>query len=386
MKKRIYLDHNAATPVDPRVVAGVADLLKAGYGNPSSVHAEGRDIKKRLLAARDTIAESLEVRSDEIVFTSGATEGANLVIRGLLQHNPKGHIVTTNIEHSCVRNTVKEMAEFGCEVTHLTTGTWGAVSAEAVEQALRNDTKLIAIMAANNETGVKNPIAEIAEIAARAGIPLFVDGAAFLGKEELHIFPGISAMSISGQKIHALQGSGFCFIRKSLKLFPLMTGGSQEYGRRAGTENVPGIVSLGIAVSILKEEQQKNTRHMQMLRDRFEEQLKVALPDLAVNGEGPRLVNTSNLYFPDINGETLLMALDMAGIAASHGSACTSGALEPSHVLLGMGYPRSRVNGSLRFSVSRLTTKEEIDTACAMIVDAVRDIQRKDAKTQRKER
>lgn len=371
MKKRIYLDHNAAAPVDPRVIKAIESHLHKHTANASSIHLFGREMRKCLTNARDTIAECLKVKPEEVVFTSGGTEGANLVLRGLLHPNYLGHIITSSVEHSCVNDTVQELERFGCHATYLEPGAWGAVRPEQVEEALTSDTKLIAIMAANNETGVKTDIEGIAKIASEADVPLFVDGVALLGKERFQIPEGVSAMCFSGQKIHATQGAGFCFIRRRLKLCPMITGGRQEFGRRSGTENLPGIVGLAEAVAILYDEMDRVVPKIQRLRDRFESTLKEKCSNVVVNGEGPRVVNTSNLCFTGVDGETLLTALDLEGVAASHGSACSSGALGPSRVLLNMGLSRDRVLSSIRFSFSRFTTEEEIERAIDIIVNAV---------------
>jgi cysteine desulfurase len=374
MNKRIYLDHNAASMVDPRVIESIENYLRTYVGNPSSAHSYGRECRAILTKSRDTIAAYLGVRSDEILFTSGATEGANLVIRGLFCRKPIGHIITSGLEHSCVYNTIKELESLGCVVTYLETGEWGAVRPEAIQKALRPDTKLIAIMGANNETGVKTDVGGIASIAYTARIPFFVDAVALIGKETFCIPEGVSAMCFSGQKIHATQGTGFCFVRRNLKILPLVTGGDQQFGKRAGTENLPGIVGMCKAVSLLQDSLQHDSDRIGKLRDYFEKSLQNTLGNLQINGSGPRVGNTSNLYFPKIDGETLLSSLDMEGIAASHGSACESGAIEPSRILLNMGYPRDRVNSSLRFSFSRFTTQEEIETAIQIISKVVKRI------------
>lgn len=367
MNKRIYLDNNAATPVDPQVIKVVEQYLQNHLGNPSSIHSYGRECRQVLTKSRDTIAQYLGVRSDEIVFTSGGTEGANMILRGLLQKNPNAHIITSSVEHSCVYSTLKELEKLGFEVTYLDPGAWGSVKPEEVQKAIRPNTKLIAIMAANNETGVKSNVEGIAAIAQQEELFYFVDAVAILGKEPLHIPEGVSAMCFSGQKIHALQGIGFCFIRKKLKLLPLLTGGGHQYGRRAGTENLPGIVALSKAVSLIKEELSDAPNRISKLRDYFENALKERLENILVNGEGPRVGNTSNLCFQGVDGESLLTALDMEGIAVSHGSACASGALEPSRVLLNMGLPIDRVNSSVRFSFSRYTTEQEVERAVEVI-------------------
>lgn len=372
MVKKIYLDNSASTPLDPRVLQCVVHHLQEISGNPSSIHSYGREAKKSLIHARDQIAHCLSVRPSEIVFTSGGTEGANLVIRGVLEKIPSGHIITSSVEHSSVYHTIKEMENRGYTATFLDPGPWGSILPQAVKDTLRSDTKLIALMGVNNETGVKTEIEAIANIAQEAKIPFFVDGVAWLGKDSFNIPEGVSAMSFSGQKIHAPKGVGFNFIRRNLKLSPLIIGGDQEYGRRGGTENLSSIVGLSEAVLILYEKQKDSQQHMTRLRDKFERALLTSLTNVSINGEGPRVSNISNLCFEGIDGETLLAMLDQNGLAASHGSACSSGALEPSRILLNMGLPLAKVRSSLRFSFSRFTTEDEIDQAVVIIEKAVR--------------
>lgn len=363
----IYLDNNATTAVDPRVLDVVIESLRSYAGNPSSTHAQGRASQMRLTKARDRIASFLGVRSKEIIFTSGGTEAANLIIRGILQGLSDSHVVTSSSEHSCVYATIKAL-EKGCTVSFLSPGEWGAVTPEEVEKALRPNTRLIALMAVNNETGVKSDIEGIAAIAERRGIPFFVDGVAWLGKEQFKIPKGVSAISFSGHKIHAPVGVGFAFIRNTLKLQPILTGGDQEYGRRAGSENLSGIEGLAKAVEILHEELPASAERMALLRDRLERELMEAIPGVVVNGEGPRICNTTNLAFLGRDAEALMIGLDKAGIAVSLGSACASGAIEPSRVLLNMGISPERAKASLRFSLSRFTTAEEIDMCIASVV------------------
>lgn len=365
--KSVYLDNNAATQPDPRVVSAVQHYLENVIGNPSSAHTFGRTARQVLTKCRDNIAHYLGVRSDEIVFTSSGTESANMILRGVADLHSGGHIITSSVEHSCVYNTIKELEKWGYDVTYLSPGLWGAVTAVDVEQALRPDTRLISLMSANHETGVKTDITAIAVVAKKARIPFFVDGVALLGKEAVTIPEGVSAMGFSGQKIHAMQGIGFCWIKKNLKLSPLLFGGEQQFLRRAGTENLPGIVALSKAIDILREEGAEAAQIMLRHRNHFEKTLLDRFPFISVNGEGPRVVNTSNLCFMGREGEALLTALDMNGVAASHGSACASGSLEPSRVLVNMGYPMERVLASLRFSFSRFTSAEEIDLAIEKI-------------------
>lgn len=371
MIRKIYLDNNASTPLDPRVSAAIIQTIPLLHGNPSSIHSFGQKIKSMLSQARDCIASYLKVNPQEIIFTSGGTENANMIIRGVALHKKRGHIITSNAEHSCVYNTMKELDTVGYQISFLPTGLYGAVTPEAVRAAIRPDTILISLMAVNNETGVKTDIEAIANIALEHNIPFFVDAVALLGKESFIIPQGVSAMGFSGHKLHAPQGIGFTFIRRGLKMTPFMNGGEQEFGRRAGTENVLGIVALAKAIEILDAELVISSQHMLKIRDKFEMILSQALPGTVVNGLGPRVVNVSNLAFSGIDGESLVIALDAAGIAASHGSACASGALEPSRILVNMGIPLELVHSSIRFSFSRFTTEEEVEEACRIITRVV---------------
>ncbi len=355
----IYLDNNATTAIDPRVILAMSEEMLLSPANPSSIHSWGRSARQRLIGARQRIAAYFDRAPQEFTFTSGATEALNALLLGLDRSG--GHVITSDIEHPALYNTVQRLR---AETTFLTTGLWGAVTAEQVEQAIRPNTHLIALGAANSETGVMNPIVEIAEIARARKITFVVDGVALLGKEECPIHPGVSAMAFSGHKIHGPQGIGLIWTAPGLKVSPLLSGGHQELGRRAGTENLVAIVGLAKAIELLIPE---DFARMRNLRDHFEEQLQ----GVVVNGQGPRVSNTSNLCFPGCDGEALLMSLDMAGIAASLGSACSSGAIEPSRVLRKMGCD---ARSSLRFSLSRLTTEAEIEQTVSAIRSALRSL------------
>lgn len=377
MKNRIYLDNNATTQIDPRVLEVVIDDLKNHFGNPSSAHSFGQDSRNRLAKARQTIAHYLKVKPNELIFTSSGTESLNMVIRGYFSSKCEGHIITSNVEHSCVYATVKQLEERGCSVSYLSTGLWGTVTVDAVRDSIRPDTRIIVLMAVNNETGVKTDIESIASLAHENNIPFVVDGVALLGKEPFTIPLGVSSICFSGHKIHAPKGVGLTFLRSGQKVSPLMTGGDQESGRRGGTENMSGIIGFAEAVRLLQEVLPDASRHMKQLRDRFETELMKKLPGVAVNGQGPRVVNTSNLSFEGVDGEALLASLDMEGVAASHGSACSSGALEPSRILLKMGVSEKVARSSLRFSISRFTTELEIDEAIDIIVRVVKRLRKK---------
>lgn len=365
---RIYLDHNATTPLAPSVLEAMVAELVRGPRNPSSIHTFGQEAKKTLVHARATIAHFLHVKPHEILFTSSGTESLNLLIRGLLPQTPC-HILTTDLDHPCIYETLQSLPEH--EVTFLSPGLSGAPSSQQIEAALRPTTRLIVLSAVNSETGVKLDLEGVAQVAQTASIPLVIDGVALLGKEPFTIPSGVTAMGFSGHKIHGPKGTGFAFLRSKTKLTPLLTGGSQEHKLRAGTENLPGIVGLAEAISLLEKNQEAYTRQMQTLRDRFEHELKTHIPQLTINGSGPRVVNTSNICFPNIDGESLLIHLDMEGIAASHATACSSGALEISRVLLSMGIPREKAASSLRFSLSRTNTEEDILRACSVLTKIV---------------
>lgn len=367
--QRIYLDNNATTKIAPQVIAAMTQELQIHQGNPSSSHSPGKAAHSRLTKARDSIASFLKVKPQEIIFTSGGTEGINLILRGFFSARTGGHLISSNVEHSSVYATLKDLEASGsCQATYLPAGLWGAVTVDAVREAIRSDTKLIALMAVNNETGVRTDIEGIAALAQEKGIPFFVDGIALLGKEQFTIHAGVSAICFSGHKIHAPPGVGFAFVRSGFKIKSVCTGGDQEYSRRGGTENLPGIIGLAEAITLLKQELPSACERMRALRDRFEKGIMEALPNVAVNGQAPRVSNTSNLCFTGVDGELLLTTLDMEGIAASHGSACASGALEPSRILLNMGLPMSAARSSLRFSLCRYTTEAEVDRAIEVIV------------------
>ncbi|MES2344785.1 MAG: cysteine desulfurase family protein [Chlamydiota bacterium] len=366
--KRIYLDNNATTCVDPRVVEAIHKELLRVPSNPSSMHYFGQEARKRLLHAREIIASFLICKPQEIIFTSGATESLNTLLNGI----KASHIISSNIEHASVYNTLKNIEKKGTRITFLSPDATGSIDPQAVRESIKTDTGLLVFAAANSETGVKNDIEALAHLATSSNIPLIVDGVALLGKEPFQIPLGVSAMAFSGHKLHAPQGIGFTFIRSSFKITPLFTGGDQEYSKRAGTENLPGIVALARAIEILKEIQPEATEHMRRLRDHFENTLKTRFNDIVINGNAPRIPNTSNLSFLGIDGETLLIQLDRAGIAASHGSACASGALEPSRILTHMQLSKERIRSAIRFSLSRFTTQDEIDHTINIITNILK--------------
>lgn len=363
--KTIYLDNNATTAMDPRVVSTMVEVMQAGACNASSVHAHGRSAQGLLVDSRRIISSYLGIKPRELIFTSGGTEGANLFIRGFCMTEKKGRILTSEVEHSAVYKTVQAMQLTGWEVDYIPVGAFGAASVEAVAEAMRPDTKLIALMAVNNETGVRSDVEGIAKLAAASGVALFVDGVAWLGKEDFNLPAGVSGATFSGHKFHGPLGIGLLALKQMVH--PLITGGDQEFGRRAGTENLPGIVGLAKAIELLREAGSTAIERMRQLRDYFEAGIERELGSIEVNGSGPRICNTSNLAFEGVDGESLLIALDQAGVSASHGSACASGALEPSRILFKMGFSLERINSSLRFSVSRATTQDEVEKAVHIV-------------------
>jgi cysteine desulfurase len=360
----IYLDNNSTTQLDPAVLAAMEPFFHNLTGNPSSVHSYGQKAKGILGEALKRCARYFKVHPDEIIFTSGATEALN----GLIRCIPKGsHVITSALEHAAVLEPLK-LAD--CEVSYLypSAAGVGAVTPLQVEEALRPSTRLIVLTMANNETGIKTEIASIAALAHRMSIPLVLDGVAALGKDSFTLPEGVWAVCLSAHKIHGPLGIGLTVLRKTYKAYPWIVGGGQQQSLRAGTENLPAIVGFAKALDLLDKHAQTWIPQMQVLRDRFESGLKALIPDLIIHGQNqPRICNTSQIAFPGINGETLLMRLDLEGLAASHGAACSAGALEPSRVLLNMGISPQLARSSLRFSLSRFTTLSEIETALLLI-------------------
>ena len=369
MNRKIYLDNNASTAADPKIIAHLTEFLPILQGNPSSTHSFGREAKSIVNGAREEIARYLKVKPAEIIFTSGGTEGSHIAIRALLAAQSRGHIICSETEHSCVYREMQRLLREGFEVTFLKPTREGCVDPEDLRSALRLDTRLIAIMSVNNETGVKNDIAAIAELARGKSIPLVVDGVAALGKESLHISAGVSAMIFSGHKIHVPAGIGFVYIRSAFQTKAARDQLGYDGNLRPGTENLLGIAALHKGIELLQETLEEDIASTRLLRDHFETILLKKFEKVTINGSGPRIGNVSNVCFHGVDGESLLIALDRQGVAASHGSACSSGALEPSRVLTAMGLPIADVRSSIRFSLSRMTTREEIDAACRIIID-----------------
>ncbi|HIK14225.1 MAG TPA: cysteine desulfurase NifS [Leptolyngbyaceae cyanobacterium M33_DOE_097] len=362
MSEVIYLDNNATTKVDPAVLEAMLPYLTEQYGNPSSMHSFGGRVGKVLKNARLQVASLLGAEESEVIFTSCGTEGNNTAIRAALAAQPdRKHLITTQVEHACVLNLFKQLEKQGYTVTYLSVDSKGQVDLMELEAAITGNTALVSMMYANNETGTVFPVEQAGAIAQEYGATFHVDAVQVAGKLPLNLKAStIDLMTISGHKFHAPKGVGSLFVRRGFRFRPLLIGGHQERGRRAGTENVAGIIGLGKAAE-LAQQHLADVAQEKKLRDRLEKGL-LTIPDTEVNGDRKnRLPNTTNIGFKYIEGEAILLSLDQYGICASSGSACTSGSLEPSHVLRAMGLPYTTLHGSIRFSLSRYTTDAEID-------------------------
>ncbi len=370
--RRVYLDNNATTPVLLEVFEAMKPFYLEGFGNASSIHHYGQNARAAVEKARGHVAALLNARPAEIVFTSGGTESDNAGIFGLVSRGD--HLITSTIEHSAVLKTCKRLEETGCEVTYIGVNGRCEVDPEEVRKALRPNTRLISIMMANNETGVLQPVEEIGRIAQEADVFFHTDAVQAAGKVPVDVAKiGCDALSISGHKIHAPQGTGALFVKKGTLIQPLIYGGSHERQRRAGTENLPGIVGLGKAAEVaLHWLNGSGPAEMSTERDRLQNTILRAVDDAGVNGEGAqRVPNTTNLWFEGCEGEALVISLDLKGLAVSSGAACSSGAIEPSHVLLAMGMPHQRARSSIRISLGKQTTPEDIDFAAKIVPEAV---------------
>ncbi|MGB9071846.1 MAG: cysteine desulfurase family protein [Terriglobales bacterium] len=369
--RRVYLDNNATTPVLPEVLEAMRPYFGEQFGNASSIHHHGQETRAAVERARETVAELLGCRPSEVVWTSGGTESDNFAIFGLVK--PGDHVVTSTIEHHAVLNSCKRLAEKGCEVTSVPVDGRGLVDPDDVKRALRPSTKLISIMTANNETGALQPVEAIGKLAAEADVYFHTDAVQAAGKVPLDVNRiGCDLLSLSGHKLHAPQGVGALYIRKGTLLEPMLYGGSHERSRRAGTENVPGIVGLGKAAELaLAAFERGDDKKMAALRDRLEREL-LGIDATGLNGGGaPRVPNTTNIYFDCIEGEALVIALDLKGLAVSTGAACSSGAIEPSHVLTAMGLRPDRARASIRFSLGKQSTAEEVEFASLLVPETV---------------
>jgi cysteine desulfurase len=375
--RRVYLDNNATTPVLPEILAAMQPYFGEHFGNASSIHHHGQETRAAVERARESIAALLGCRASEIVFTSGGTEADNLAIFGLeTLALAKGgsHVITSTVEHHAVLNSCKHLEASGCEVTYVPVDGSGQVDPDDVRRALRPNTRLITMMMANNETGVLQPVEEIGKIAAEADVYFHSDAVQGAGKVAIDVKRmGCDLLSISGHKMHAPQGVGALYVRKGTALRPMLYGGGHERSRRAGTENVPSIVALGRAAELAREGFARgDADRMSGLRDRLEQTILNEVEATAVNGRGaPRVPNTTSIHFEGIEGEALVIALDLKGLAVSTGAACSSGAIEPSHVLTAMGMRPDQARGSLRFSVGKQNTAEDVYFALSLIPQTV---------------
>jgi cysteine desulfurase len=377
--RTVYLDNNATTPVAPEVFEAMRPFLTEHFGNPSSGHRLGDRPASAVRDARARVAAFLGCRDGDVIFTSCGTESDNLAIRGVLEsQRDKRHVITTVVEHNAVLNPIRRLASSGYRVTLLGVDGSGRIELSQLRDALDADTALVSVMLANNETGVVHPIREIAEIVHRRGVPLHVDAVQGVGKVPLHIGDdGPDLIAISAHKFHGPKGVGALVVKKGTRWAPVFLGGSQERGRRPGTENVPGIVAMAAACDHAQAHFADYQTRVRRLRDRFEAELREAIPDVFTNGSDvERLPNTSNLGFPGLDAQALLVRLDEAGICASAGSACHSGAAAPSHVLAAMGLSPERAASCIRFSLSTMTTEEDISYCTAEIPRIVHDLRR----------
>lgn len=379
MAQRIYLDNSATTRVDDLVLKAMLPCFQEKFGNASSVHQFGQEARASVDAARGAVAELLGADMREIVFTSGGTESDNAALWGIFRsgYRPGNHVITTKIEHPAILATCNAMEAAGAEITYVSVGGSGRVDPAAIEAAIRESTILISVMHANNETGIIQPIEQISAVARRRGILMHTDAVQSIGKIHVDVRAlGVDLLSMSGHKIHGPKGIGVLYIRRGVKMLPFITGGSQERKRRAGTENVPAIAGLGEAARLARERLPDMLAHVAGLRDKLEKQAIDRIPGARVNGQGPRLPPIANLSFENLEGEAAVIALDLAGVAVSTGSACSSGALDPSHVLTSMGLRPEIVQSSLRFSLCYHNTEDEIDQAFQILENVIQRLRK----------
>ena len=382
--QRIYLDYNATTPLLPAVVDQMTATLREEFGNPSSVHHFGQRAKAAIDEARSAVAALIGADPSEVVFTSGGTESDNFAVRGVaeaLEPTGRRHLIASAIEHEAVLNTVKALGKRGWSVTLLPVDQTGIVSPDALRAALTDQTALVSIMHANNEIGTVQPIAELARLAHERGALFHTDAVQTAGKLPIDVKAlGVDLLSLSAHKFYGPKGVGAIWIRRGLRLLPFMTGGKHERNRRAGTENVAGIVGMGVAAQAACAKMASEATRLAALRDRLEAGILESVPGTAVNGaRDSRVPNTTNISFDRVEAESLLIALDLAGIAVSTGSACSSGTLEPSHVLKAMGFPAHRTQNSIRFSLGTANSEGDIDRVIAVlpgVVDKLRSLTR----------
>ena len=365
MNKRIYLDHAATTPVSSEVLNAMLPYFSTYYGNPGGVHSFARQAKAALDQSRATVAKAINARPEEVYFNCGGSEGDNLILLGAARARKEkgGHIITSKIEHHAVLHTCEALEREGFEVTYLDVDEEGLVSPQSVEEAIRPDTFLVSIMMANNEIGTIQPIAEIGKVCRERNILFHTDAVQAFGSVKIDVEEmNVDFLTMTAHKIYGPKGVGAMYIRKGIKVAPTLFGGGQERGRRPGTENIAGIVGLAKAVEIAEKDRQKNCEYLRTLRDELIDGILEKIPQTRLNGSREnRLPNNANFCFEYIEGESLLLLLDTNGIAASSGSACTAGSLEPSHVLLALGLSHEIAHGSLRLTLGKDNTKEDIE-------------------------
>ncbi|MFA6074580.1 MAG: cysteine desulfurase NifS [Negativicutes bacterium] len=373
--EKIYFDNAATTKVDERVIEVMIDCMRNNYGNPSSVHSFGRDARRLVEAARSQVAKLLNAESGEIFFTGGGTEADNLGIKGVMAANVKKgrHIISTPIEHHAVLHSLDYLKKTGCEVTMLTVDEYGMINPEELKNAIRPDTVLVSIMFANNEVGTVQPVAEIGAICRERGVYFHTDAVQAVGNVPIDVKAlNIDLMPLSGHKFNASKGIGALYVRKGVRILPVQHGGSHERNLRAGTENVPGIVGLGKAAEIAAAEMNEKIVRVTNLRDKLISGIINAVPYVKLNGHPEkRLPGNVNFSFRFIEGESLLLNLDLKGVAATSGSACTSGTLDPSHVLLAMGMSHEVAHGSLRLTIGKYNTMHDVEYCLEVLPEIV---------------
>ena len=375
--KPVYLDNNATTKVAPEVMEEMLPFFSDLYGNPSSMHTFGGQVHRKIEHSRESVASLIGALPEEIIFTGCGTESDNTALMSAVESLPRRkHVITTRVEHPAVLNFCRHLGRKGYRITYIPVNTLGQLDMDALLKFIDDDTALVSIMYANNETGVIFPIKEIAELLKERGILFHTDAVQAVGKVSIDLksLP-VDMLSLSGHKLHAPKGIGMLYVRKGTRFSPFMIGGHQENGRRAGTENVASIIGLGKACEIAQKYQEEEMQHLSALRDRLESGLLKCCPDVRVNGDvESRLPNTTNVSFEYVEGEAILLRLNEHNVCASSGSACTSGSLEPSHVLRAMGVPFTAVHGSIRFSLSRYNTDEEIDKVIEVMPAIIKEL------------
>src|SRR2546427_9214232 len=378
MSRKVYLDHNASTPVHPDVVAEMVPYFHDGFGKPSRLHGFGRAGRDGVDVARERVARFLAVAPEEIVFTSGGTESDNFGVKGLALARGRGHIITSKIEHHAVLRTCQTLEERGFEVTYLPVDEYGMVAADDVKRAIRPDTFAISVMHANSEIGTIQPVAAIGAMAREHGVPFHVDAVQTFGKVPIDVHgSSIDLLSFSGHKIYGPKGIAGLYIRRGTKMVSIQHGGEHERRRRAGTENVPGIVGLGKAVEVRARDMKTEAEAVSALRDRMWEGIRARVPEVRLNGHPTeRLPGTANICYRNVESESIVLALDLKGIAVSAGSACTAGSVEPSHVLVAMGVPLDWAMGAVRSSLGRSTTADDVDYVVASVAEVVAKIRK----------